>query len=201
MVKSAGSEVYPSNTHISAFLSKYTVIQVKVNNCFLKMDDSFNTDTSFYEDSSMIPGPWPPKRRKLEEKMTPADDRSFNSLIPGSTAKVRSPSRARKARKQEHFSDLPAPATPLAVQGKERMDVLVKEVPNNMKEMMEAKSKEMMESLQALETHQVQGEEKLLASAAAIQKEVSAYMGVLTNLRESYMDRINFVSNCFDPPK
>ena len=159
------------------------------------MDNSIDTDTSFYEDSSMIPGPWPPKRRKLEEKMTPADDRSYNStsisLIPGSTAKVRSPGRARKARKQEHFSDLPAPATPLAVQGKERMDVLVKEVPNNMKEMMEAQMKDFMASLVALESFQMKAGEQLLAKAAAVQEEVSLYKAKLAKIEEDYQDRVN----------
>ena len=163
------------------------------------MDNSIDTDTSFYEDSSMIPGPWPPKRRKLEEKMTPADDRSLystststsTSLIPGSTAKVKSPGRARKARKQEHFSDLPAPATPLAVQSKERMDVLVKEVPNNMKEMMEAQMKDFMASLVALESFQMKAGEQLLAKAAAVQEEVSLYKAKLAKIEEDYQDRVN----------
>ena len=98
-------------------------------------------------------------------------------------------------RKEEQlFSDIPAPASPAAP---ERKETKAEEGSPNLKEMIEVEMKGLMGKVMALETHQEQGGANLLAKAAALQKEVSAYKEKLANTKEEYRDRVNRALSCF----
>ena len=79
------------------------------------------------------------------------------------------------------------------------MDDQDKEIPPNLKEMMEAQMKGLLDSLMVLETFQVQGEDQLLAKADSVQEEVSTYKEELANIKETYQSRINLAASFLNP--
>ena len=101
-------------------------------------------------------------------------------------------------KEQQLFSDIPAPASPAAP---ERKETKAEEGSPNLKEMMEAEMKKMMGSLMALQSHQEEGGDHLLANAAALQEEVSAYKEKLAGIKEDYLDRVNLALTCLTPTK
>ena len=113
-------------------------------------------------------------------------------------------------KEQQLFSDIPAPASPEAPERKEAspnmMQAEMKETEaeggsSNLKEMMEAEMKKMLTSLVSLQSHQEKGGDHLLANAAALQEEVSAYKEKLANIKEDYRARANLALSCFAPTK
>ena len=101
-------------------------------------------------------------------------------------------------KEQQLFSNIPAPASPAAP---ERKETKAEEGSSNLKEMMEAEMKKMMTSLVSLQSHQEKGGEQLLANAAALQEEVSAYKEKLAGIKEDYLDRVNLALTCLTPTK
>ena len=173
----------------------------------------------------LTPGPVK-KKKKLEEKMTPRETpasaiSSFSSSA--STPKMRSPAASSSSKPERKTSikpmegtgmksdqvesvkqmDLPARATPPpAPERKESpLNMTEKETAPTLKEMMEAQTKEMMDTLLAHQSHQEQEGNKLLAKADAIQEEVSAYKEELGHATNRCQDRINLVLRCFSHSK
>ena len=191
-------------------------------------------ETSF----SPIMTPGPPasqasaKRKKIEEKMTPsASETSFspNSSAPGDESQlfpdaIQTPAKKinssfsssaptpriqvetmKEMEQQPLFTDITAPATPTTPPAPERKEMKEmkdgqdKKIPPNLKEMMEAKMKDMLDSLMDLESFQVQGGNQLLAKADSVEEEVSTYKEELANIKESYQNRINLAASFLNP--
>ena len=170
------------------------------------------------------------KRKKIEEKMTPTET-SFSTIssAPGDESQlfgdaIQTPTKnssfsssaptpriqvetMKEMEKEQLVTDIPAPATPTTPPGpemkenkeKEMMDGQAKEVPPNLKLLLESKMKGMLDSLMALEAFQVQGGDQLLAKASSVQEEVSAYKEELANVKESYQKRINLAASFINP--
>ena len=62
--------------------------------------------------------------------------------------------------------------------------------------MMETQLKELKASLMALESHQVEGGNQLLARAADVKEEVIAYQDHLEDVKEQYRERITYAASC-----
>ena len=64
--------------------------------------------------------------------------------------------------------------------------------------MMETQLKELKASLMALESHQVEGGNQLLARAADVKEEVTAYQDHLEDVKEQYRERLAFAASYID---
>ena len=186
-------------------------------------DFSFYGDTSLFSGDQSPPSPLfktpvtPAKRKKIEEKMNPAETSfSPSAIAPGDESQLFHTAIKTPAKKMNSsFSssaptpktqvnpmketDIPAPATTPDPKRKEMMDDQDKEIPSNLKETMEAQMKGLLDSLKVLEDYQVQGGDQLLAKADAMQEDVSAYKEELANVKEDYMGKINLASSFLNP--
>ena len=70
-----------------------------------------------------------------------------------------------------------------------------------MKQMMEAQMKEIIASVEALESHQENGSTQLLTKTAAIANLVSTYKEKLTNIKQDYLDQMNLALSILTPNK
>ena len=154
--------------------------------------------------------PGPVKKKKLEEKRTPAtasfskaerkDVTTTTTTMDGTTKKSVQVEPIKE--KQQIFS---APTTPPTPEKKESLTTM-KEKEDRPKEispslsmlgMMETQLKELKASLLALESHQVEGGNRLLARAADIKEEVTTYQDHLEDVKEHYRERISYAASCF----
>lgn len=107
------------------------------------------------------------------------------------------PSEVGPRKKKQMVSNIPVAATPTAAERKDdppnekQMEDQVKEVPTNIKELIDSQMKKILDSMLSLQSLQVEGGEQLLAKVAAVREEVTAYEEKLTNLKEQYKDRAN----------
>ena len=105
---------------------------------------------------------------------------------------------------QENQQIFAAPATPPTPEKKESLTTMKEEdrpkeiSPSlSMLGMMETQLKELKASLLALESHQVEGGNRLLARAADIKEEVTTYQDHLEDVKEHYRERIAYAASCF----
>ena len=144
-------------------------ISAKKNLFKMYMDDSVDSDTSLQDLTGS-----PEEVKKV----------SINNMGKGSGQKPVEVEPVKETEKLELYPD-------------EMMEVQAEKGPPNLKEMIEVEMKGLMGKVMALETHQEQGGAQLLAKAAALQKEVSAYKEKLANTKEEYRDRVNRALSCF----
>ena len=139
---------------------------------------------SFYEDSSLFSGDQsPPPLFK-----TP--------LPPAETSGYKKPMKETE-KQQKMFSNNPCLVTPPAP---ERKDPNQKES-HTMKQLMENQMKEILESVEALETHQEKGGAQLLAKSAAVRQEVSDYKEELNEIKKEYLARLDLAFSTFRSTK
>ena len=152
----------------------------------------------------MSPSPWVSQTPAKKMKKQAQEEEKTTSTTP--TPVMKSPDPADLSeQKISTIEEGSATTSPPAAQrkddqvNKKKTEAEAKEVPPKLMEIMEKEMKNLKESLMALQAHQSEGGDQLLAQAAAIQEEVSTYEQHLTHIKERYKERVNLALSCITP--
>ena len=157
------------------------------------------TDFSFYEDSSLFGGDQSPPPL-FKTRLPPAETSFLGRRSENTSTNQESGSGDRKPMEEteKHQKKLTnPPAIPEAPERNDpnQMEVQAEGGSLSMKQIMEAQMKDILEAVEALESHQDNGGAQLLAEAAAISEDVRAYKEKLQKIKEDYQAQLELASN------